>query len=134
MEAVKAGAGRETAHEAIKEHALAAAKAIRNGTEADRVGRPSGDKFLGLKREKLKKFFRTVHALSVPLRSRSTNLSRPSRRSLKAPPATSRESCCNPNLTDLAQNREIWVCHRWDGAASFVLHVTLNLISQHCHG
>ncbi|MBK8478542.1 MAG: adenylosuccinate lyase, partial [Opitutaceae bacterium] len=35
MEAVKRGAGRETAHEAIKEHALAAAKALRTGGDAD---------------------------------------------------------------------------------------------------
>ena len=55
MEAVKTGAGRETAHEAIKEHALAAAKAIRNGSEADMLGRLAGDKRLGLKREKLEK-------------------------------------------------------------------------------
>ncbi|MDR1010392.1 MAG: adenylosuccinate lyase [Opitutaceae bacterium] len=34
MEAVKAGAGRETAHEAIKEHALAAATAMRVGAGA----------------------------------------------------------------------------------------------------
>ena len=34
MEAVKGGAGRETAHEAIKEHALAAAKALRSGGNA----------------------------------------------------------------------------------------------------
>ncbi len=53
MEAVKTGAGRETAHEAIKEHALAAAKAIRNGEDADMITRLSGDKRLGLKREKL---------------------------------------------------------------------------------
>jgi len=53
MEAVKTGAGRETAHEAIKEHALAAAKAIRNGGDADMIGRLAGDKRLGLKREKL---------------------------------------------------------------------------------
>ncbi|MFT3783150.1 MAG: adenylosuccinate lyase [Nibricoccus sp.] len=53
MESVKAGAGRETAHEAIKEHALAAAKAIRNGEDANMVSRLSGDKRLGLKREKL---------------------------------------------------------------------------------
>jgi adenylosuccinate lyase len=32
MEAVKKGAGRETAHEAIKEHALAAAQALREGS------------------------------------------------------------------------------------------------------
>ena len=55
MESVKTGAGRETAHEAIKEHALAAAKAIRNGGEADMLGRLAGDKRLGLKREKLEK-------------------------------------------------------------------------------
>jgi len=53
MEAVKTGAGRETAHEAIKEHALAAAKAIRNGGDADMLSRLAGDKRLGLKREKL---------------------------------------------------------------------------------
>jgi adenylosuccinate lyase len=54
MEAVKAGAGRETAHEAIKEHALAAAKALRSGGgEADLVGRLAGDQRLGLSREKL---------------------------------------------------------------------------------
>jgi adenylosuccinate lyase len=55
MEAVKTGAGRETAHEAIKEHALAAAKAIRSGDEANMIGRLAGDKRLGLKREKLEK-------------------------------------------------------------------------------
>jgi len=53
MEAVKAGAGRETAHEAIKEHALAAAKALRDGGDADLIGRLARDKRLGLKREKL---------------------------------------------------------------------------------
>lgn len=53
MEAVKAGAGRETAHEAIKEHALAAAKALRSGGEADLVGRLAGDARLGLSRAKL---------------------------------------------------------------------------------
>ncbi len=53
MEAVKAGAGRETAHEAIKEHALAAAKALRDGGDPDLVGRLAGDKRLGLKRAKL---------------------------------------------------------------------------------
>jgi adenylosuccinate lyase len=53
MESVKTGAGRETAHEAIKEHALAAAKSIRNGEDANMISRLSGDKRLGLKREKL---------------------------------------------------------------------------------
>jgi adenylosuccinate lyase len=49
MEAVKHGAGRETAHEAIKEHALAAAKALRSGDgDADLLGRLSSDKRIGL--------------------------------------------------------------------------------------
>ncbi len=48
MEAVKRGAGRETAHEAIKEHALASAKALRTGGDADLLGRLAGDKRIGL--------------------------------------------------------------------------------------
>ena len=55
MEAVKAGAGRETAHEAIKEHALAAAKALRSGGDVDLLGRLAGDTRLGLSRAKLEK-------------------------------------------------------------------------------
>jgi adenylosuccinate lyase len=53
MEAVKGGAGRETAHEAIKEHALAAAKALRSGGDADLLGRLAGDRRVGLARKKL---------------------------------------------------------------------------------
>ncbi|MBS0631579.1 MAG: adenylosuccinate lyase [Verrucomicrobia bacterium] len=53
MEAVKAGAGRETAHEAIKEHALAAAKALRTGGDADLLGRLAGDKRVGLSKKAL---------------------------------------------------------------------------------
>jgi adenylosuccinate lyase len=54
MEAVKRGAGRETAHEAIKEHALAAAKALRSGGgDADLLGRLAGDKRLGLSHKAL---------------------------------------------------------------------------------
>ena len=53
MEAVKAGAGRETAHEAIKEHALAAAKALRTGGNVDLLGRLAGDKRVGLSKKKL---------------------------------------------------------------------------------
>ena len=49
MEAVKHGAGRETAHEAIKEHALAAAKALRSGDgDADLLARLAGDRRIGL--------------------------------------------------------------------------------------
>ncbi len=54
MEAVKSGAGRETAHAAIKEHALAAAAAIRDGAEPDMVNRLAGDARLGLTAAQLK--------------------------------------------------------------------------------
>lgn len=54
MEAVKRGAGRETAHEAIKEHALAAAKALRSGGgDADLLARLAGDKRVGLGKKAL---------------------------------------------------------------------------------
>lgn len=54
MEAVKAGAGRETAHAAIKEHALATAKALRSGEgDTDMLKRLAGDKRLGLSRAHL---------------------------------------------------------------------------------
>jgi adenylosuccinate lyase len=54
MEAVKHGAGRETAHEAIKEHALAAAKALRSGTgDADLLSRMAGDRRIGLGKKAL---------------------------------------------------------------------------------
>lgn len=50
MEAVKAGAGREEAHEAIKEHAVAVAKDLRQGKvdKNDLVDRLAGDKRLRL--------------------------------------------------------------------------------------
>ncbi|MDB6094324.1 MAG: adenylosuccinate lyase [Verrucomicrobia bacterium] len=54
MEAVKHGSGRETAHEAIKEHALAAAKALRSGNgDADLLTRLAGDKRVGLGKKAL---------------------------------------------------------------------------------
>jgi adenylosuccinate lyase len=54
MEAVKHGAGRETAHEAIKEHALAAAKALRSGTgDADLLTRLATDRRIGLGKKAL---------------------------------------------------------------------------------
>jgi adenylosuccinate lyase len=54
MEAVKRGAGRETAHEAIKEHALAAVKAMRSGSEGpDLLDRLSGDRRIGLGKKAL---------------------------------------------------------------------------------
>jgi adenylosuccinate lyase len=54
MESVKRGAGRETAHEAIKEHSLAAVKAMRSGTAgADLLDRLAGDKRIGLGKKAL---------------------------------------------------------------------------------
>jgi adenylosuccinate lyase len=54
MEAVKRGAGRETAHEAIKEHSHAAVKAMRSGTTgADLLDRLAGDRRIGLGKKAL---------------------------------------------------------------------------------
>ena len=54
MESVKRGAGRETAHEAIKEHSLAAVKAMRNGTGgAHLLDRLAGDRRIGLGKKAL---------------------------------------------------------------------------------
>ncbi len=54
MEAVKHGAGRETAHEAIKEHTLAAAKALRSGNcDADLLTRLATDRRIGLGKKAL---------------------------------------------------------------------------------
>nr|WP_231865796.1 adenylosuccinate lyase [Cephaloticoccus primus] len=61
MEAVKAGAGRETAHEAIKEHALAAAQALREGGEAALVERLAGDARLGLGEAVLRRILSETH-------------------------------------------------------------------------
>ncbi|HEY1848310.1 MAG TPA: adenylosuccinate lyase [Opitutaceae bacterium] len=54
MEAVKRGSGRETAHEAIKEHSHAAIKAMRAGTGgADLLDRLAADKRIGLGKKAL---------------------------------------------------------------------------------
>lgn len=55
MEAVKHGAGRETAHEAIKEHAVAVVRDLRNGaiTQNDLAHRLAADSRIGLSEEKL---------------------------------------------------------------------------------
>lgn len=55
MEAVKSGAGREAAHEAIKEHAVATVRDLRHGliTQNDLVERLAADGRLGLERDKL---------------------------------------------------------------------------------
>ena len=53
MEAVKNGAGRETAHEAIREHTLAAARALRSGADAGLLDRLAGDRRIGLRKKAL---------------------------------------------------------------------------------
>jgi adenylosuccinate lyase len=53
MAAVRAGVGREVAHDAIREHAVAAALARREGGDADLVGRLAADERLGLDRAAL---------------------------------------------------------------------------------
>ena len=55
MEAVKAGVGRETAHAAIKEHAIATVRDLRDGSvsENDLLDRLAGDERLPLDRQGL---------------------------------------------------------------------------------
>ena len=55
MDAVKSGAGREAAHEAIKEHAVATLRALRAGEikENDLLTRLAGDSRLGIGRDRL---------------------------------------------------------------------------------
>jgi len=55
MEATKAGVGRETAHEVIKEHAVAAAQAYRMGEsdKNDLLDRLAGDQRIGFSKEKI---------------------------------------------------------------------------------
>ena len=59
MEAVRHGVGRETAHEAIKEHATATMRDLRSGTigHNDLLDRLAGDPRLGLDREALEAAF-----------------------------------------------------------------------------
>ena len=59
MEAVQNGVGRETAHEAIKEHAVAAVKGLRDGSLAqnDLLDRLSRETRLGFTRERLETLF-----------------------------------------------------------------------------
>ena len=54
MEAVKGGAGRESAHAAIKEHALAAAQDLRKGLAPALLERLAADPRLGLTEEALR--------------------------------------------------------------------------------
>ena len=56
MEAVQAGVGREAAHQAIKEHAVATVKDLRSGTTSqnDLVDRLAADERLGLEKTKSK--------------------------------------------------------------------------------
>ena len=57
MEAIKSGTGRETAHEVVKEHAIAAVRALRDGstTTNDFVDRLAADARLDLSHDQLNK-------------------------------------------------------------------------------
>ena len=61
MEAVKSGVGRETAHEAIKEHSVAAARGLKDGTltENNLLDRLAADPRLKLSRERLTELFQS---------------------------------------------------------------------------
>ena len=60
MEAVKNGVGRETAHEVIKKHAVAAARGLKDGslTENDLLDRLAADAELNIPRARLDELFR----------------------------------------------------------------------------
>jgi adenylosuccinate lyase len=58
MEAVKRGAGRETAHKAIKEHTLAAAEALRRGQDPALLQRLAGDARIGIDEAGLREVLR----------------------------------------------------------------------------
>lgn len=66
MEAVKAGAGREEAHEAIKEHAVAAVRDLRSGAilRNDLVDRLAADSRLGLTADRLDAVVADAQALT----------------------------------------------------------------------
>jgi adenylosuccinate lyase len=66
MEAVKAGAGREQAHEAIKEHAVATVGDLRSGKidTNDLASRLAGDTRLGLSREQIEAVINSAALLS----------------------------------------------------------------------
>ncbi|MGB0258153.1 MAG: adenylosuccinate lyase, partial [Coraliomargarita sp.] len=66
MEAVKAGAGREEAHEAIKEHAVQTVRDLRAGaiTRNDLVDRLAADSRLGLPKEQLADMITRAQAMT----------------------------------------------------------------------
>ena len=77
VRAVRAGGDRQVAHELIRQHSLAASKAIHDGAEAnDLLDRLSGDKTLGLNRQDIERRHRSdcVHRSGV--RNRWKNSSR----------------------------------------------------------
>jgi adenylosuccinate lyase len=66
MEAVKEGVGRETAHEAIKEHAVQTVRDLRNGTvtQNDFIDRLSTDSRLGFSAEKISRIVEGAQAMT----------------------------------------------------------------------
>ena len=104
MAAVRAGVGRETAHEVIKEHAVGVALAMREKGQADNdlVARLEGDERLNLPPGALDACARTRCRSPAPPRRRSRRSSPGSRRSRPStpvPPRTPRERSCEPLST-----------------------------------
>ncbi|WP_269524347.1 adenylosuccinate lyase [Coraliomargarita parva] len=75
MEAVKAGAGREAAHEAIKEHAVQAVRDLRSGAiqKNDMVERLAADNRLGLPAETLAQLVEEAQAMTGMAREQVEN-------------------------------------------------------------
>ena len=80
MEAVKAGAGREEAHEAIKEHAVQTVRDLRSGeiTTNNLVERLASDSRLGLSLEQLTEMMSRAQAMPASQPLRSISSARPS--------------------------------------------------------
>jgi len=91
MEAVKAGAGREEAHEAIKEHAVATVRDLRSGSilKNNLVERLAADRRLGLTSEKLAAVVREAQAMTGMASSQVSRFCESVREEVQTVPAAS---------------------------------------------
>jgi adenylosuccinate lyase len=92
MEAVKAGAGREEAHEAIKEHAVATVRDLRSGKilHNDLVDRLAADQRLGLSADKLAAVVAEAQAMTGMAASQVTQFCQAVRQEVESFPDASR--------------------------------------------
>lgn len=91
MEAVKSGVGRETAHEIIKEHAVAAARDLRNGalTENNLLDRLAADPRLHLARQRAAELLQQGAARTGAAEAQVTAIARRTKKWLDQFPAAS---------------------------------------------